>query len=99
MTLSFRFVVDEEKSLVFLDGSAQRTAKLVQIKLFLERSEIALGIEIGVAEVLVQRSVQLVGARLRGHQHGRTRARSIFRRVVVGQNFEFLNGVNRRKNR
>jgi len=66
---AFGLVVDEEKSLVFLDRSTERAAKLIEIELLLEGSEIALGVELGIAKVLVERSVQLVGARLCRDQH------------------------------
>src|SRR5271155_4455398 len=98
MPLTLGFVVCKEERLVLLYWSTQRSAKLVQVELFFGRSEKALGIEIGVAEVLIERSVQLVGARFCGNQHGRTRARTVFRRVVIGQNLEFLDGVDGRQN-
>ena len=38
-----------------------------------------------------------VGSGFCGHKHRRTRARAIFRRVVVGENLEFLDGVDGRQ--
>ena len=90
-------IVDEEERLVFLIGPAERAAELVQIELLFGRCEIAARIESRVAEEFEERSVKLVGAGFRGHQDRRTRAGSVFCRVVVGQNFEFLDGVDRRQ--
>ncbi len=60
LALPLGLVVKEEESLVLLDGSADRAAKLVQVEFFLARSEVAAGVERSVAEELKQRSVNLV---------------------------------------
>ena len=97
MPLHLALVVDEEESLVFLDGAAERSAKLVEVELFSGGCEVAAGIELGVAEILEERSVYAVGSGFCGYKHRRTRARAIFRRVVVGENLEFLNGIDGRQ--
>ena len=99
MPLPLRLVIHKEKSLVLPNWPAQRTAKLIEIELLLESRKVALGIQVGVAEILVERPVQLVRSGFRRNQHRRTRARAIFRRVVVSENLKFLNGVNRGQNR
>jgi len=88
--LPFGFVVHEEKCLILLYRAAQRSAELVQIELLPERRKIAPRIQRSVPEIFVERAVKLVRARLRRHQHRRTRTRAVFRRVVVSQDLEFL---------
>src|ERR1700732_5383630 len=99
MTLALGFVVNEEERLILLNGPTQRTAELIEIELLLKRRKIALGIQIGVAKILVKRPVELVRARFRRYQHSGTRPRTIFRRVIVSENLKFLDGVDRRQNR
>src|SRR5581483_42890 len=56
------------------------------------------GIELVVAEELPQRAMQIVGAGLdRSVEHSGPRA-AVFGAEIRGQDFEFLNGVNRRQN-
>src|SRR6266550_4250739 len=43
--------------------------------------------------------MEIVASGLGGYQHGWTRARAVFCRVVVGKNFELLNGIDRGQNR
>src|SRR5882762_5589810 len=92
-------VVNEEEGLVFPDGPAQRSAVLVQIEFLALGGEITAGIERSIAEELEQGTMELVRSRFRGDQHGRARTGAVLSRVVVGQNLEFLDGVNRRQNR
>ena len=99
MPLPLGFVVHKEERFVFLDRSTECGAKLIEIELLLEGSEVTLGVKLGIPQVLVKSSVKLVAARFCRYQHGWTRARSVLGRVVVSQNFEFLHGVNRRQNR
>jgi hypothetical protein len=42
--------------------------------------------------------VKLVASRFRGHQNGRPSARAPFRRVIVGEDLELLDGIDRRQN-
>ena len=60
MKLIFLLTVDEEEGFVFADGSAEGAAKLVQVELFGVVSEVALGIERGVAQELEQAAVKVV---------------------------------------
>ncbi len=98
MTLHLCLVIHEEESLVLLYGAAYRSAELIQVELFFGGGEKTARIEFGIAEELKQGPVQSVRPGFGRHQHGRTRSCAVFRRVVVGQNFEFLDGVNRRHN-
>ena len=95
MPLSLCLIIHEEERLVLLDRAAERASKLIQIELFFRRSEEALRIELGVAEKLEKGSVELIRSGFRGYQHRRTRARTVFGRVVVSENLEFLDGINR----
>jgi hypothetical protein len=99
VALVFLLHIGEEEGLVFLDGAAQRAAKLIEIELFGGRGEEAAGIQVGIAEELENASVELVGARFRGHQNSRAAARPPFRRIVVSEDLEFLDGIDRRQNR
>ena len=56
-------------------------------------------IQFRISEEFKQRTMKLVRTRLRGYQDGWTRARPPLCRVVVGQNLELLDGVNRRQDR
>src|SRR3981081_1791338 len=91
-------VIQEEECLVLLNGPAHRAAELVQVEFFACGGEIAASVKLGVPEELKERAVKLVRPRLRGQQNRRTRTGSVFRRIVVGENLEFLDGVDRRKN-
>ena len=62
--LIFLFAIDEEKGLVLSNGSADGAAKLVQVELFAGGGEVALGIEIGIAQKFVERPVKVVGSRI-----------------------------------
>src|SRR5579872_5511039 len=99
MSLHLRLIVDEEERLVLLDWAAERTAELIQVELLAERREIAPRIQFRIAEKFEQRSVILVRSGLRRHQHRGTRASSPLGGVVVLQNLEFLDRVDRRQNR
>jgi hypothetical protein len=77
---------------------ADGAAKLIQIELLRGGSEVAFGIEIGVARKLEERAVNVVGAGFCGDEHRRSGARAVFRRVGVGENLELLNVVDRREN-
>src|SRR5262249_7390636 len=96
--LSLPLVVGEEKRLVLLDGTAQRGAELIQIELFLGCRKKAAGVQLRVAEKLKHRAVKLVGSGFRGHEHGGTRTRTIFCRIIVSKDLELLDSVNRRQN-
>src|ERR1700686_1634753 len=97
--LHLRLIVKKEESFVLSDRAAQRAAKLIQIKLVSSRSEIVAGIKDGVPKILEQSSVKLVRSRFCCDQNRRTRTLPPLRRVVVGQNLKFLDGIDRRKNR
>ena len=88
--MSFGFVVQEEKRFVFLNRAAEAPAELIQVELFFEGGEIALGIELRVSQVLVEGAVEAVGAGLGGDQHGWAGVGAVFGGVVIGENFEFI---------
>ncbi len=93
-------IVEEEKDLVLLDGPADRGSELVlkQLRTWLSLSfkEVAVGVEDGVAEELVEVSVELICSRARDESYVRS-ARST-RRCVEERclNFDLLNRVRRR---
>ena len=60
LTLHLGLIIDKEKSFVLPDGSAQRTAKLIQIEFLFGREEIAGGIKVGITKELKQRTVPLI---------------------------------------
>src|SRR5580700_7663078 len=97
MKLILLLAIDEEESFVLANRTSDGTAKLVQIELFWRGGEEALGIERGVAEELEQRAVEVIRAGFSCDQDGGPCARAVLGGVVVGQNLEFLNVVNRRK--
>src|SRR5713101_6154341 len=92
-------IVHKKEGLVFLNGSAERPAELIQIEFVLRRSEILCGIQLRVAEKLKQGSVELVAALLGRHQYCRTRARAPFGGSIIGDDFEFLDSIDRRQDR
>src|SRR5580658_1060470 len=97
MKLILLLAIDEEEGFVLANRAADGTAELVQIELFWRGGEEALGIERGIAEELEQGAVEIVGAGFRGDQYCGSSAGAVFGGVIVGQNFEFLNVVNRGK--
>src|SRR6266478_891424 len=98
MALILLLAVDEKEGLILSNGPTDRSAKLIQVELLRGGCEKALRVETGVAQKLKQRSVESVGSRFRGDQHRRARPRSVLRRVVIGEDLELLNGINRRQN-
>src|SRR5580658_8122985 len=97
MELILLLAIDEEEGFVLANWTANGTAKLVQIELFRRGGEEALGIERSVAQKLEQRSVKVVGPGFCGDQHGRSGAGPVLGGVVVSQNLEFLNVIDRGK--
>ena len=98
MQLSLSLIVDEEEGLVLLERSTQRATELVQVELFPLAGEIAACVQRGVAEEFKYCSVKRVRSRLGGDQNGRARARTIFGGIVIAENLEFLDGIDRRQN-
>jgi hypothetical protein len=92
--LPLTLVVGEKESLVLSNGPTQSSAELVEIELLPAGGKKAARVQLGIAEELEHRAVEVVSARLGGYQHRWTRARAIFRGIVEGQNLEFLDGVN-----
>ncbi len=99
MALHLGLIIQEEKCLVLVDRATQRSAKLVQIELLRRLSEVLIGIELGVAEELKQRSVPLVRSGLGRHQNSGPGALTVFSRVFIGEDLEFLDVVDRREDR
>src|SRR5580658_1235660 len=97
MKLILLLAIDEEESFVLANRTADGSAKLVEIELFWRGGEEALGIERGVAEELEQRPVEVVGAGFSCDQYRGSSAGAVLGGVVVRQDLEFLNVVNRRK--
>src|SRR5579871_3617667 len=98
MPLVLALEIHEKERLVLLNRSAQCCAKLVEVELLTSRGEVATRVQLRVAEEFEYRSVQLVSSRLALDQNGRTRAGSELGRVVVRENLEFLNRIDRRQN-
>ena len=99
MPLHLVLRIDEEKGLVFPDRAAYRTAPLIQVELLGAGGEEAPRIEARVAEVFEDGAVKLVRPRFGRHKHGRTRAGSVLRGIVIRQNLELLDGIERRQDR
>src|SRR6266849_674553 len=98
MALILLLAVDEKEGLILSNGATYRSAKLIQIELLRGGCEKALRVETGVTQKLEQRSVEGVRSRFCGHQYGRAGPRSILRGVVVREDLELLNGIDRRQN-
>src|SRR5579863_4613242 len=96
--LRFLLPVDEEKRIFLPDRAAERTTVLIQVEFLWRSREKALRVQRCVAQELKQRTVEIVRTRFRRHKHRWSRTRSVFRRVVVGQNLEFLNRIDPREN-
>ena len=87
------FAIDEEKGLVLSDGTANGAAKIVQVELLPRGGEVAVGIERGVAQKFVEGPVKVVGPGFCGDQHGGSGPGTVFGRIGVGQDLEFLNAI------
>ena len=97
LTFLQTFVTGEEKRGVLHDGPAQGRAKLVADELRLDGAvEKVARIQIAVAQIIVQRSVEFVAAAARDDVHLPGRRHAIFGAVGVGRDFELLNRVHRR---
>ena len=93
------FKVAEEEGLVVNDRAANRATKLISSEGWFggtSRSEIVFGIQRGIANEFIANAMKLIGARLDRSSDDPGRGASVLRRVSVGNNLEFLNGVNRR---
>src|SRR6266481_6839336 len=75
--LELLFAVEEEESLVLDDGSAERTAELVEIELFRSFCEEALCVERLVAEKFEERAMEIVAPGFGGDEDGRSRAEAV----------------------
>src|SRR5437762_2418751 len=98
-SLHLGLIIHEEECLIFLDRAAKRTTKLVQVELFRRGSEIASCVELGVAEEFKKRSVKLIAPRFGRDQNRWPGALAVFGGVVVGQDLEFLDGIDVREDR
>ena len=106
--LAIALVVDEEEQLVFANGSAQRTAKLVADQhrhLTLPVSTLSGGrkgpnrIQVGVAVVLPYPAMKLVGAAVDRDVDHRTGSAAKFRTIVIGFDAKLVDRIRRRRNR
>jgi hypothetical protein len=71
------------------DGTADRAAELVLLEFFLARRKVVVGIKRIVAQELLQRSVQLIGARAGDDSGNATVGSAELGRRGRGQNAEF----------
>jgi len=90
-------IVDESEEAVVEDGRSKVAAELV-LDVFgpLETSlvgDVVVGVEDAVSEIFEEQAVEFVGATLGGDVDSCAGAASVFRGVGVGDDFEFLNGV------
>ena len=65
------------------DGSSDGAAKLIQIELRGCSVKVAFRVEVGVADELEERSVEVICARLGCDQHGGAGAGAVFRGIGV----------------
>ena len=105
--LTETFIVEEEEELVLDDRAAEVDAVLVAIEGRLlegsgdagaadgQRLEEAGGVEVGVADELVDRGVEVVGAAVRCDVDGGAGGAAILRALVVGYDLELRDGVGR----
>jgi len=98
VALILLFSIDEEEGFVLANGAADGAAELIQIELFGGGGEEAFGVERGVAEEFKERAMEIVVAGFCGDKNGWSRARAVFSGIVVSENFEFLDGIDRGKN-
>ena len=97
MALHLGLIVQEEERLILLDGTAERSAKLVQVEFLHRRGEVAARVEVRIPQEFKQRAVHLVRPALGGDENGGTGALSVLGGVVVFQNLEFLDVVDGRE--
>ena len=105
--LAEAFVVEEEEELVLEDGAAEVHAELVAVEGgLLEGNDVAGvadgggleeagGVEVGVADELVDRGVELVGSACGGDVDGGAGGAAVLRALVVGDDLELRDGVGR----
>ena len=94
-----RLVRNKEKGPVFFDRAAERAAELVLIPLRSGGVEIALRVEHGVAEILVQIAMELIRAGLGNDVDHGTRVSAVLGVKRIGDDAEFLDAVRRGLNR
>ena len=86
----------EEKYLVFLDGTANRAAKDVALeRLFVQRrrKKVVSGVQVGIAQEFESVPVERIGPRFRNLINDASGSAAVLSVVVVGENFEFLDGI------
>jgi hypothetical protein len=105
--LAEAFVVEEEEEPVFADGAAEVETVLVAIEGGLLEGdddagaagvgglEEACGVEVGVAEELVEGGMILVGSAVGGHVDGGAGGASVLGALVIGDDLELGDGVGR----
>ena len=93
--LAEAFVVGEHKCLIFLDGAAHRGAKLIPLKGRRGGAgiKVVARVKVVVAQKLVERTVPLVGARLRYDADLAARLLAVLGTVGVAQDVEFPHRV------
>src|SRR5215831_1512974 len=87
------FVTRKKECSVFYDGAAERTAKLISFERRLAAALVLFplgGIQCIVAKKLKQRSVEVIRSRFGDGADNCTGLTAVFRRVVVGDDLEFL---------
>ena len=103
--LALSFISEEKEQLVFDDRAAERAAEIVVVETRLRvrravglqfRIEVIAGVEGGVAIVLVERTVKLIGARARDDVDDRAAISSVLGAELRLQ-VELLNGVERQQ--
>ena len=90
------FVVEEEERLVLLDRPSERTAEDVVAKRGDARREERARVQGVVAEIVVERTVEIIGPRPRAHDDQAVPGAAEFGGVVVGLDLEFPQRFNRR---
>src|SRR5690606_9911440 len=96
-TLAQAFVVGHKEHAVLDHRSSSRKTKLVAAERGTISTEPAVGLDLVVAQELVNRAVELVGSRLGGHDDLRG-GLAVLGRVDAGLNLELLDRVDRRTN-
>ena len=92
------FVIGEEERVVAADSPADRAAELILNEdrlLVLQGLEESGRVEIGIAQILEQRAVKLIGAALQGGVDDRPAGASELGAEIVGLDLEFRHGIGR----
>ncbi len=92
-------VIGEEKGVVFLDRTAEGSAKLVLHEVRHVARVPHAGIEKRISKIFVKRTVEHIRARASNNVNLRSAGAAELSRIIARLHLEFLNGIRRRAKR